>query len=234
LLFVCLVAFRANAAPYDCDKHATAPDRELEARALFDEALRLERSDPERAIEILSCARRFADKPSISLRIGTIAERLGKLELAIEGFERYLQLAGDLAPDRAPMQKRIESLREKLEESQDVTAGITPVTPKRDEPRKSPLPGYILAGAGGVLMVLGGVLLYSAKSQSDDVHEIEPGTVRWNSDDAKGKIESAKRTQTIGIITLAAGAVASGLGVYLVLDARQSKRSAQGGIRFAF
>jgi hypothetical protein len=134
VLALSVFAVSATATPYDCGKHANAPDRELEARSLFDEALRVERSDPQLAIEILSCARRLADKPSISLRIGTIAERLGNLELAVEGFERYLKLAGDLAPDREPMQKRIDGLREKLEESQESEQAAIPQTPRSDRP----------------------------------------------------------------------------------------------------
>jgi hypothetical protein len=240
---MCGVATRAHAQTYDCAPHVNAPDREAEARKLFDEALGLEQAQPERALDILDCARRLADRPAVSLRIGTIAERLGKLELAIEGYERYLKLAGDLAPDRIPLQKRIDALHDKLEEREeqaDPTLGVAPIERRKQE--KSPLPGYIVAGAGGVLMLVGGVFLYSAKQQNDEVHDIEPGTTFWNSEDAKDKLDGAKRSQTIGLVSLGVGAIVTGVGVYLVLDARRSisagarvgTRSAQSYMRFAF
>jgi hypothetical protein len=233
----------AWAQAYDCGPHQAASDRESEARKLFDEALRLEQSQPQRALELLGCARSLADRPAVSLRIGTIAEKLGLLEQAIEGYERYLTLAGDLAPDRAPIQKRIDTLRDELEEREaraDPTLGVTPTT--REKPAKSAVPGYIVTGAGTALMLVGGVFLYSAKRQNDDVHDVEPGTTYWNSENGKEKLESARRAQTIGLVSLGVGAIVTGVGVYLVLDARRSvsagarvgTSSAQSWVRLAF
>ncbi len=241
-LALCLTSEIAAAQSFTCPAEVSQDEREKKARELFDEALRREPADPRGALEILNCARRFADKPAVSLRIGTIAERLGKFDLAIEALERYLRLAGDAAPDRVPMRKHIESLREKLEESQEASSSVLPPLPKDEPKERSPVPGYLVAGGGGALLVVGGVLLYSAKKRSDDVHDIPPGTTYWNSSDAKGEIDGAKRQQTVGFIVLGAGAVAGAIGAYLIDDAKSpvtasavvGKRSAQGSVRFAF
>lgn len=241
-LALCTVSTAARAQTYDCAPHLVVTDREAEARTLFDEAIRVEQSQPEQALAILGCARQLADRPAVSLRIGTIAERLGKLEPAIEGYERYLKLAGDLAPDRAPIQKRIDALHDKLEEEEEQRDPTLVPAPVRKKQEKSALPGYIVTGAGGALILLGGFFLYSAKQENDEVHEIEPGTTFWNSEDAREKLDGAKRSQTIGLVSLGVGAIATGVGVYLILDARRSvsagarvgTRSAQSFVRFGF
>jgi hypothetical protein len=71
-------------------------------------------------------------------------------------------------------------------------------------------------------MIGGGLLLLSAKSRNDDVHSLEPGSTYWNSPEAKGELDAAKREQTLGIVGLAAGAVVTGFGVWLVLDKRSN------------
>ncbi len=198
---------------------------EQKGRALFEEALRREAADPRGALEILSCVQRIADRPAVSLRVGLIAERLGNKRLAAESFERYLALAGDAAPDRAELSAHIENLRREL--------GAPPPGPKL-EPEPSPTPpppvpkdtpsptlGYVTIAVGGALILGGGLLLLSAKGRNDDVHALEPGTTYWNSPEAKGELDAAKREQTLGIVGIAAGALATGIGVWLVLDEKR-------------
>jgi hypothetical protein len=203
----------------------SAREMERKGKALFEEALRREPADPRRALELLLCVQRFADRPAVALRIGILAERLGKYELAIRSFERYLALAGDAAPDRAEMTAHIAQLREKL-------AAPPPPEPPPDpkpepEPKpepppgdaKPPIAGWALAAGGGGLILLGGVLLFSAKQRSDDVHEIEPGSTFWNSEEARSEFDQAKREQTLGIVSLAVGAAAATVGVVLIVSA---------------
>jgi len=220
------------AAPARADLPACPSDtgntKEMEqkGRALFDEALRREAADPRGSLEILTCVQRIADKPAVSLRVGIIAERLGNKRLAVESYERYLALAGDAAPDRAELGAHIEKLRDEM-------AAARPASKPQPEPGPTPTPvvpadapsptwGYVTLALGGALLVGGGVLLYSAKSRNDGVHDLEPGTTYWNSPEAKGELDAAKREQTLGFIGVAAGAVATGLGLWLVLDAKSS------------
>ncbi|MBK8999048.1 MAG: hypothetical protein IPM35_25270 [Myxococcales bacterium] len=222
----CLVSALPVRAEVPACPTDTGNPREMErkGRALFEEALRREAADPRGALEILSCVQRIADKPAVSLRVGMIAERVGNKRLAAESFERYLALAGDAAPDRAELSAHIEKLRGEL--------GAPPPGPA-PEPEPSPAPpppvpkdapsptmGYVTIAVGGALALGGGLLLLSAKSRNDDVHAIEPGTTYWNSPEAKGELDAAKREQTLGIVGIAAGALATGIGLWLVLDQR--------------
>lgn len=220
-LLLCAGVARAEVTACPVD---TGNPRQMEAkgRALFDEALRREPADPRGALEILSCVQRIADKPAVSLRVGLIAERLGNKRLAAESFERYLALAGDAAPDRAELTAHIDKLRSEIG---------APTPGPRPEPEPSPTPpppvqkdapsptlGYVTIAVGGALILGGGLLLLSAKSRNDDVHALEPGTTYWNSPEAKGELDAAKREQTLGIVGVAAGALATGIGLWLVLD----------------
>ena len=217
------------------------PGDEKKAQELFEEALRREPADPKRALDLLSCAEELVDKPAIALRMGIIAERLGQYELAVKSFERYLALAGDTAPDRVEMRGHIARLEEKLAKPPPVEEPV-PVAPIPDQPKKTPIAGWALAGGGGVLMVLGGVLLWTAKQRSDDVHAIEPGTTLWNSEEARAEFDQAKREQTLGILSLALGAAASTVGVVLIVSAESDVSAtavatpdgARGSVRLRF
>jgi hypothetical protein len=197
---------------------------ERQGQRLFEEALRREPSDPRGALELLLCVQRFADKPAVALRIGTIAERLGKYELAARSFERYLALAGSAAPDREQMTEHIRNLREKIAGSRSATPAPPPPAPLPAQPAepagsRPPIAGWALAAGGGVLMALGGFLLWTAKQRSDDVHEIESGTTFWNSEQARSEFEQAEREQTLGILSLTLGAAAATVGVVLIVSA---------------
>ena len=223
-LVLCAGVARAEVTACPVD---TGNPRQMEAkgRALFDEALRREPADPRGALEILSCVQRIADKPAVSLRVGLIAERLGNKRLAAESYERYLALAGDAAPDRVELTRHIEKLRAELAQ-----APVTP--PPRPDPEPPPQPvkpqeadsptlGFVTLAVGGALMIGGGYFLWSAKSRNDDVHALEPGSTYWNSPEAQGEMDAAKREQTLGVVGLAAGAVITGLGAWLILDQKR-------------
>ena len=239
------MACGAAAAPLDCPEDTGKPkEMERKGRQLFEEALRREPADPGGALELLLCVQRFADKPAVALRIGILAERLGKTELAVQSFERYLALAGDAAPDRDEMSAHIARLRGKLVKPPPAPEPVpepTPAPVPSDAP-KPPIAGWALAAGGGALFVLGGVLLWSAKQRSDDVHDIEPGTKFWNSEEARSEYEQAKREQTLGILSMALGAAAGTVGVVLIATAENEVSAsaaagpdgARGSVRLRF
>lgn len=242
-----LFASPAAGEPVRCpDDTGSAREMERKGKALFEEALRREPADPKGALELLLCVQRFADRPAVALRIGILAERLGKLELAIRSFERYLALAGDAAPDRAEMTAHIAELREKLAAPPPVEPEPTPAPEPQPEPppgeTKPPIAGWALAAGGGGLMLLGGVLLFSAKQRSDDVHDLEPGSTFWNSEEARSEFDQAKREQTLGIVSLAVGAAAATVGVVLIVSSQRelsasasaSSDGVRGNVRFRF
>jgi hypothetical protein len=203
-----------------------------EARKLFDRALGLEPAEPEVALRTLFCAERLTANAAVALRIGTIAERLGRYGAAAAAFERYLARAGDQAPDVDQMRERIRVLREKA--AAPTPEPIPEATPppatdgapaEADGAAGQQLAGWVLGASGLALGITGIVLLGVAKAQADRVHDIEPGTVAWDSDEARGRFETAELEQTLGIVGVVVGATAAALGVVLVVTADGSTQA---------
>lgn len=214
-LAIVLTASRAHGLV--CPAPTQDPERDEEvARKMFNDALALEPSDPNAALERLRCAERHADKPAVALRIGTISERLGFDAEAVAAFEHYLELAGDSAPDREQLNARIASLRKKMREREMEEGG--------DE--RLFVTGWVVSGVGIAVGVAGGVLLAIAKQQSDEVRAIEPGTVAWDSDEARGTFEAAERNQALGIAGLVVGGALIVGGVLLSVFTRPQVRAA--------
>lgn len=214
-----LVAGNAHAAEWACAK--PAEDIKLAedaARKLFDEALALEPADPSAALDRLRCARRHADRPAIALRIGTIAERLGRIDEAIGAFEHYLELTGESAPDRAQLRARLVELSKQRDQAAATSKELGPTSANQHDgtARAANIAGWTLVGVGAALGLVGAALLAVAKQQSDDVQAIEAGSVRWDSDEARGTYEQARRNQAGGIAALALGGAALVSGVVLV------------------
>jgi hypothetical protein len=93
-------------------------------------------------------------------------------------------------------------------------------TPERPPDKTATYIGWGLVALGGVLGVTGGGFLIDAKSKSDSVQSIAPSTkTSWASDDARGTYDAAKRSQTIGIVCLAAAPVIVIAGVVTLLRA---------------
>jgi hypothetical protein len=231
LLLLVLIAGEAKAAPtFTCPAVSDPATKEKKARAIFEEAVQLEASDPESALVRYQCAAKLVDRPAIALRIGIVAERLHKDDVAIVAFERYLELAGTSAPDYEKMKAHVKELREKPKPSTDPppsntnptnnpptngqnTPGQAPIThdqPPPPPPAPSQTTTYVgwgLVAGGGALAIAGSVFLAIAKSKSDDVHGLAIGT-QWASDQARGTYESATQSNTIGIVLLAIAPVA--------------------------
>jgi len=198
-----------------------------EAKKLFERALMMEPSDPAQALEHLRCADQLAPRAAIALRMGTIEERLGNLGAAADAFERYLELAGEHAPDKEPMAERIRGLRAQVEAQEHQPE--QQAMPDGDEPgssRTQAVAGWVLGGAGLAFGILGAALLGAAKGHSDSVHEIEPGTTAWTSDEASGTFEQAETEQAVGIVGLAVGGSLLAIGALFIFTAEDADESA--------
>jgi hypothetical protein len=218
----CACAFSAHVARADFTCPTADHGREKKARSVFEEAVQIEASDPEGALLRYQCAGRLADRPAIQLRIGVVAERLGKDDIAIAAFERYLELAGASAPDVESMRQHVRELRDKRAKATAPTPSRSnaspdpPPPPKREEPPPSdPMLTYLgwgLVGVGAVSGIIGTGFLIDAKSKSDKVQDLPEGTT-WASPEAEGRYDSATTSQTIGIVFLALAPALIGAGI---------------------
>jgi hypothetical protein len=192
---------------------ATAPcpkpegDPTDQARRWFEEGLKLEPSSPEEAVDRLECASALVDRPAIELRLGIIHERLAHFDEAIAAYRRYLELAGEGAPDHDAMSARIADLEKRRD-----GAHAAHVRGKRRR-----IAGWIVAAAGAALGITGAVLMRVAQSDNDAAHEVAPGTTLYDSDEVRGRIERAQVEQGVGIAAIAVGVLATGTGLGLAL-----------------
>jgi hypothetical protein len=180
--------------PVVCPPADGAPAKR--ARLLFEEAVQYEASEPERALALYQCAASLADRAVIELRIGVVAERLQRDDVAIAAFERYLAMAGSAAPDVDTMHQP------------DAERSRTPV-----------YLGWGLVAGAGALAAVGAALLVDASAKSDEVHGLPAGTP-WASDQARGTYDAATRSQTIGIVCFAVAPALLITGVVLLVNGR--------------
>lgn len=223
-------ATSARAEPvFNCP--APEAGREKIARTIFDEGVQIEASDPEGALVRYRCASTLAVKPAIELRIGVVAERLHRDEVAIVAFERYLELAGASAPDAESMRQHVRDLKAKRDRElaerrrarpkPDETTGPPPPPPHDEATPPGAYAGWGLAGLGVLLGAVGTGFLVAAKSQSDDVHALPAGTP-WASEQARGAFESAESKETTGTVLLVVAPLAIAAGVVLIFTNKPS------------
>ncbi len=195
------------------------------ARVLFEEAVQYEASDPDRALALYQCAASLADRAVIELRIGVVAERLQRDDVAVAAFERYLTMAGSAAPDADTMNRHVAELKASRAKraAQERSAAAGPpqgaptTTPPEEERAKTPIYlGWGFVAGAGALAAIGAGLLVDASAKNQAVHALPPGTP-WASDQARGTYDAATRSQTIGIICFAVVPALLAVGVVLLV-----------------
>jgi hypothetical protein len=194
------------------------------ARQLFDQALGLEPAQPEAALRVLFCAERLTANAAVALRIGTIAERLGRYGAAAAAFERYLERAGERAPDAAQIRARIRSLRDRARGDLEEPVPTEPPASTEPAPEGSAswVGGWVLVSSGLGFGIVGAALLGAAGADASAVHHTDPGTVAWDSDEARGRFEKAELEQALGVVGVVVGATAATLGIVLLATADES------------
>lgn len=212
--------------PVVCPPADGAPAKR--ARLLFEEAVQYEASEPDRALALYQCAASLADRAVIELRIGVVAERLQRDDIAIAAFERYLAMAGSAAPDVDTMHQHVAELKasraRRAAQARSAEVGPPPppqsTTPPDAERSRTPVYlGWGLVAGAGALAAVGAALLVDASAKNDQVHGLPAGTP-WASDQARGTYDAATRSQTIGIVCFAVAPALLITGVVLLVNGR--------------
>lgn len=165
VLAVCLVPAVAAA------QEATSEDAQAEALRLFEEskvAYREGRFDD--AVELLTEAHRLFPEPVLLYNLGRALEGAGEYTRAVDAYDEYLRIAGDI-PDRGAIEGRVATLRREIEtrerlEQLEETRPVTPA-PRVERESASAAP-WIVAAVGGAGLAVGGVFGVLALSSHDD------------------------------------------------------------------
>jgi len=164
------------------------------------------------AAELLREAHALHPDPILLYNLGRALEGLGDLEGSIDAFERYLSEEPD-AEDRGGIERRIETMRERLARGDDDAGGSEPVAPvEEDGAAIDPLP-WVIAGVGAVGLGVGALLGGLASAKHDEA--VEAPVHR----DAAAAQEDADELALLANVAFAVGgAVAIGGVVWGIVD----------------
>jgi tetratricopeptide (TPR) repeat protein len=238
LLFLGLFTGKSALAQPDESAVSTAKETSAEVRAfeLF------KQSDVEyragrfrQAARLLEESYRLSPEPVLLYNLAKAYEGLGEFERALATYDRYLKAEHDVK-DRGAIEQRMNVLRRTIEERR----ALDKARKERDRPRpeRAPRPErkpsavpWVIAGAGAIGLVVGGVLFAQARSRRDDAAS-ERDATRAATIDAE-----AQDLNFAANITLGAGAVvllAGGTwGVVDIATAGRDTRQGATGIAFA-
>jgi tetratricopeptide (TPR) repeat protein len=209
-----------------------------EARKLFFQGDRMyEEGKYEEAVEAFEKAYQLSRRPELLFNLANAYERLGQYEEALRALRDYAPAAPK--DDRERIAARLKTLEERAEERRSraekekavatpapapAPAETKPSEPAPEEPAsKPPILAYTLLGVGAVGVGVGvffGVQAMGAKSDAEEQCGGASGNFCRAS--AQGSIDDASSRALIADIAFAAGAVAAGAGVVLLLTHRGS------------
>lgn len=175
---------------------ASAQEADAEGRALFEAGRSAyDAGRFEQALERFREAYELTERPELLYNIGQAADRGRHNDEARDAFERFLRAVPD--SERRPyVERRLEALSE-VEQ--------TPVAPASSP---SPAP-WIVAGAGGLVLVTGVVLAGLGVAARDRVEDAEDGTpwsaVQGDLDRAPALIRSGEALAGVGLAIIAGG-----------------------------
>jgi tetratricopeptide (TPR) repeat protein len=169
----------------------------------------------ENALGYFTRAYELSGHPEMLFNIGTTADRLERSGEALEAFERYLEERPD-APNRAAVEPRIAALRDRVRQEEREARERERLEADLAASQGPGAAPWILFAAGAVVATGGGVLLGLALVDRSQVEGIEVGT-RWS--EVESQADRVKPFSTIGIVALAAGGAAAGVGLVWALAA---------------
>ncbi len=184
------------------------------------------------------------DRLAVLLKAARAAKEAGNQPQAETWLRSYLERAPPNAPDRAEAQAMLDAAVGKpvVVAPRPVESVVTPppprpvepvsVAPQVSAPQEKPsgrrTAGLWTLGSGGALAIAGAVLLGLGKAQEGQFNSDlnYDGTVVHGAltyDQATSRAQSIGTLQTSGVALLATGALAAGVGAYLVLTAGDAK-----------
>ena len=209
---------------------ALAEDPEQRAAALFEQsAAAYEAGDLDRAAELLERAYALDPDPTLLYNLARTYEGLGRLEAAVSSYRKFLEQSPE-ASDRGAIEKRIQTLEAQIAERQRLlderrsqspppTEDASPARGSSPETRSGSTVPWIVAGAGGVVLIAGGVLGVLA-TREHRAAEDDPSFMRAQ--------ELATRAENLALaanIAFAVGGVAAAVGLtWGVIDATASQQ----------
>jgi tetratricopeptide (TPR) repeat protein len=210
-LFVPTIAFAQD----------VAESEDAEAHALYEAgatAFRDGRYDA--ALQDFQRAYDLSHRPGLLYNIGTCHDRLRHDSQALAAFEQYLQDMPE-APQRSEIEGRLPALREAAAREQAaidaaahptttepvVEAAPPPPPPPHHDPDFTP---WIVAGAGGVVAIVGAILIGVAYGDIGTVQNAPMGTFY---DSVMGADQQAPILSGVGFAALGVGLAAAAAGI---------------------
>jgi tetratricopeptide (TPR) repeat protein len=178
------------------------------------------RGDYDAALKNFQKAYQHSTRAELIHNMARCHEVLNHLEDAIRFYTEYRRTN---PPNAAVIDARIANLRKRLE-----SRGSSTSQPAGEEGAARPLrlPGWLLVGVGGALLVTGGILGGVAMNRAQQINDASRQTPSVDFADYKDTEQSGKNMQAAAIATLAIGGAAAVTGaVLLILDARRGGAS---------
>lgn len=234
-----MTAFFVAATPLPSVATSAPPEAAQDPAALFDQAETLYREGRyEEAIEILEALVEAYPEPILRFNLGRAYESAGLLDPAIEAYRQYLQAAPD-APDRASVEARVERLEARIPSEVEPEPAPVPVAVQTPAdatpsvpPRLSPVP-WIIAGAGGAVLIAGGVLGGLSLARASEAED--SGTNQVRAVDAQDEARTFGRVST-GALIVGGALLVAGVTWGIVATRRQRGRvsASMTGLRVSF
>lgn len=231
----------ARTTPTSAGASSADEGSEAEAETLSDQAVEaFGNRDYETSIELFEQAYALNSNPNYLFNIGRVYEEKGDLRQAVAHYQRFVAQPGVDLESREAATARLKVLREALAQLEDEepepeepTGTATPPGPDepvdtgprqtpRDRKRGQRIAGYVLLGAGGASLIVGGILGGVATSTASDADDAEfvDDTLRMR-DDARRQARAADAMFITG------GVLAAG-GLVLVLTTLGTKKKENG------
>lgn len=220
-----MAAFFVVASPRPSEA-AAPPETEDDPAALFSQAetLYLE-GRYEETIEILEALIETHEEPILRFNLGRAYESAGLLDPAIDAYRQYLEAAQD-APDRASVEARIDRLEERIPSEGVPKPALAQVEQPPPEPSESVAPRpviapWVMAGAGGIVLIAGGVLGGISRARATEAED--PATDQVRALDAWSEARSFGRV-AIGALIIGGALVLAGVTWGVVATTGQRRR----------
>jgi tetratricopeptide (TPR) repeat protein len=252
LLLVVLAAGTVRAEECPSDVPSSSRERRELAKSWFKKAETAEAaSDPVNALKAYQCSLRVVPHAFTAYNLARLAEKTGDLELAVEAYGKYLNLAPE-AQDRTEVENKMTALSARIAASRADGSATTPATSPEPEPapvatpetprrqerdtelppaldestsrRHGVSPAVYVVGVVGVAALAGGIVLnMGARAKMDDCYAL----VNTQLQTAKEACDAAK-PRAYGSYALfgvaAAAAVVDGLLLFAFKDDESKPR----------